>query len=240
MGSLLRNCLSIIPKKYVIHIMQGPIKGMRWIVGSQTHGMWLGSYEFDKQNIIKHSLRTGHIFYDIGANVGFYSLLASRYIGITGSVIAFEPLPRNIEYLYRHIHLNKLTNVKIIPNALSDHSGKEFFSYTNDPSACHISSEGNIEVIVTTLDELIKKESIPPPNIIKVDIEGAEISFLIGAADTLIVYRPLIFMAIHSQQLFGLLFDTIVKYKLPYNIKNMRGDTLTNREFIDEVLLEPL
>jgi FkbM family methyltransferase len=239
-GSLLRNCLSFIPKESVVPILQGPLKGMRWIVGSQTHGMWLGTYEFSKQLAIKRYFKPSQVFYDIGANVGYYSLLASRNVGITGLVVAFEPLPRNIEYLSRHVRINKLTNILIIPEALSDHSGKDRFSYNNDTSSCHITPGGNLEVTVTTLDKLLKEQLIFPPNIIKVDIEGDEINFLKGAVDTLIVYRPLIFMAIHSLQLFELLFKTIAEYKLPYTVRNLNGNEVSNCEYLDEVILEPL
>jgi FkbM family methyltransferase len=239
-GSLLRKCLSLIPKGFVVPIMQGPLKGMRWIVGSQTHGMWLGSYEIDIQLAIKLRLKPGQVFYDIGANVGYYSLLASRYIDTTGFVVAFEPLPRNIEYLSRHASLNKLNNLQIIPMAVSDRSGKDNFSYTDDPSACHITPEGDTEVMVTTLDKLVKEKKIPPPNIIKVDIEGSEIDFLKGAVDSLIAHHPLIFMAIHSPQLFKLLFKTLAEYQLPYRITNLDGNEINDIEYFDEVILEPL
>lgn len=221
-------------------IVQGPLKGMRWIVGSQTHGMWLGSYEIDKQLALKVCLKPGQVFYDVGANVGYYSLLASRYVGTTGFVVAFEPLPRNIEYLSRHARMNRLTNLVIIPKALSDHSGRDNFSYANDASSCHIAPEGNLEIMVTTLDKLLKEETIRPPNIIKVDIEGSEIDFLKGGIDSLITHRPLIFMAIHSPQLFVLLFKAIAEYRLPYSIKNLNGNEVSDSEYLDEVILEPL
>lgn len=237
-GFILRSVLSLIPKGFVIPIVQGPLKGTRWIVGSQTHGMWLGSYEIDKQLAIKHCLKPGQVFYDIGANVGFYSLLASRYVGSTGLVVAFEPVPRNIECLSRHAHLNKVSNLQIIPKALSNHTGKVKFSYNDDPSACYITSEGNLEVDVTTLDELLKDKSLPMPNVIKVDIEGAEIDFLKGAVATLIAQRPLIFMAIHSPQLFVSLVKIVAEYKLPYKIEDLKGNEIGDSGYIDEVILE--
>ncbi|MFH1226417.1 MAG: FkbM family methyltransferase [Planctomycetota bacterium] len=239
-GALLRKLLSCLPKGFIMPVLQGPMKGMRWIVGSQTHGMWLGSYEIDKQLAIKNHLKPGQVFYDVGANVGYYSLLASKYVEASGSVVAFEPLPQNLEYLSSHARLNKLSNLTIIPMALSDHSGKDKFSYKEDASSCHITPEGNIEVSVTTLDKLLKEEPILLPNIIKVDIEGAEIDFLKGAIDTLIVHRPLIFMAIHSPQLFVLLFKTIAEYKLPYTIRNLNGIVVSDYEYLDEVILMPL
>jgi protein-L-isoaspartate O-methyltransferase len=124
LGIILRKVLSLIPPNFTVPILQGPLRGTRWIVGAQTHGMWLGSYEIDKQLAIKNSLKPGQVFYDIGANVGYYSLLAAKCVGNTGAVIAFEPLPRNIVYLTSHLRLNKITNTILLQKALSDHSGK--------------------------------------------------------------------------------------------------------------------
>ncbi len=221
-------------------VLQGPLKGMRWIVGSQTHGMWLGSYEVEKQLAVKARLRPGLVFYDVGANVGYYSLLAAKYVDNTGEVIAFEPFPKNIEYLSHHILLNRLTNIKIIPKALSDHSGKDKFFCGNEASSCHINPEGNIEVTVSTLDAILKEESIRPPDIIKVDIEGSEIDFLKGAVNILKINSPLIFMAVHSPQLFVLLFKTITELKLPYVIRDLNGEIISKDKYVDEVMLTPL
>jgi len=74
----------------------------------------------------------------------------------------------------------------------------------------------------------------------KVDIEGAEINFLKGAIETLIKYRPMIFMALHSPQLFELLFETIDIYKLPYLIKNFNGNLVSKCDYLDEIILEPI
>jgi len=99
LGKSLRFPLSVLPKTTVLSIMQGPGKGMKWIVGSGVHGMWLGSYEADKQQILADIPLEGTTVLDIGANVGFFSILLSRLVGPKGKVIAFEPLPRNTEML---------------------------------------------------------------------------------------------------------------------------------------------
>jgi hypothetical protein len=97
-GKVLRLPLRLIPKNKVMRIRQGKMKGMRWVAGSHTHGCWLGSYEFDKQVFMAERLRPGGVFLDIGAHVGFYTLLGSRLVGDEGKVISFEPCPRNIAY----------------------------------------------------------------------------------------------------------------------------------------------
>jgi predicted RNA methylase len=92
-------------------ILQGPGRGIRWIVGAGTHGCWLGSYESEKQAVVAEALGPGMVFYDLGANAGFYTLLAARAVLPGGEVIAFEPLPENISYLRRHVERNGFRNV---------------------------------------------------------------------------------------------------------------------------------
>src|ERR1035438_590714 len=76
-GKALRFPLSLIPCGTQMPILQGPLYGKRWIVGSSNHGCWLGSYEYPKQKAISAAIKRGDVVYDLGANVGFYSLLAS-------------------------------------------------------------------------------------------------------------------------------------------------------------------
>ena len=80
-----------------IPIFQGKLRGKKWIVGSGEHGYWLGSYEMDKRLAFEKEILPDSVIYDIGANVGFYSLLAAEMTGEKGHVYAFEPLPRNIK-----------------------------------------------------------------------------------------------------------------------------------------------
>ena len=115
-GRFLRYCLRWLPLRATIRILQGQARGMKWIIGSGDHGYWLGSFEFNKQNRLNQFLRPGLSFFDIGANVGFYTLLASKSVGEKGQVVAFEPNPANLYYLERHVALNNCRNVIIKPN----------------------------------------------------------------------------------------------------------------------------
>src|ERR1700722_9598796 len=98
-GRLLRVPLRLIPRSTVLPIMQGALQGKKWRVGSGAHGCWLGSYEFHKQKALQDEIKAGYVVYDIGANVGFYALLASVLVGETGFVYAFEPFPGNLREL---------------------------------------------------------------------------------------------------------------------------------------------
>jgi hypothetical protein len=80
-GKMLRVPLRLIPRTLVLPILQGALRGKKWTAGSATHGCWLGSYEYHKQKALQQRLKAGEVVYDIGANVGFYSLLSSVLVG---------------------------------------------------------------------------------------------------------------------------------------------------------------
>lgn len=119
--------------------------------------------------------------YDIGANVGFYTLLSSLLVGPNGNVIAFEPVPRNLIYLRKPVEMNSCFNVMILPYAVSDNAGKAFFDCANNPSMGHLCTKGDITVRTVLIDKLIESEKLFPPDVMKIDVEGAELSVLRGS-----------------------------------------------------------
>src|SRR6266568_1109680 len=76
-GRILRTFLRLVPREMVVPVLQGRLRGARWIVGSSTHGCWLGTYESPKQHAFAAALRPGDLVVDAGANAGFYTLLAA-------------------------------------------------------------------------------------------------------------------------------------------------------------------
>lgn len=98
-GRALRLPLHLIPRGLAVPILQGPLRGARWLVGAATHGCWLGSYELAKQLAFARWLAPGRVVYDLGAHAGFYTLLAARPVGPAGRVHAFEPLPELLSIL---------------------------------------------------------------------------------------------------------------------------------------------
>ena len=86
LGKLLRFPFRFIPTDMRMPILQGRLKGKKWIVGSSNHGCWLGSYEYEKRLVFEKTVTKGSIVFDIGAHVGFYTLLASVLVGPGGRV----------------------------------------------------------------------------------------------------------------------------------------------------------
>jgi len=192
---------TILPKELVVPILQGKLKGKKWLISSGVIEYALGSFEYEKVKLFEKVVKKGSVVYDIGAHVGFYTLLASELVEDTGRVIAFEPLPRNLKYLKKHLKKNCCSNVSLIGTAVSDKSGTSSFNSGTSSSTGHLSAKGNLEVITVSIDELVNAQEIPPPNHIKIDAEGAEILILKGAKLTLTRYNPTIFLATHNHRL---------------------------------------
>lgn len=127
---------------------------------------------------ILDEITSNDVFYDIGANTGLYSCFVISECPQC-QVIAFEPYPPNVLELKENAEMNDPERISIIDAALSDKSGKVLFSMPNDSNPGHGTSsitEDQTEEYVRSVrgDELISKGKISPPNIVKIDVEGAE------------------------------------------------------------------
>lgn len=199
-GRILRAPLRLIPRHAVVPILQGPLRGKRWIPGSGIDRLWLGSYEPFKMRFAKTWVNRADVVFDIGANVGIYTLLFSDRVGPDGRVVAFEPAPRNVGYLRRHLDLNGVANVLVVQAAVSDRAGRARFDTADTASTGHLSAEGSLDVATTTIDDFVASTDCAPSQL-KIDVEGAEVDVLRGAIETLKRFRPRILLATHSADL---------------------------------------
>lgn len=230
-GVLLRAVLRIIPKGLTVPILQGPNRGFRWIVGAGTHGCWLGSYEAEKQTALASMLGANKVFYDVGANVGFYTLLASRLVGPGGRVVSVEPVPRNISFLRRHVEINNCRNVLILGVAVSNQTGTGCFFSGESPSEGRLDESGGNMVQVETMDRLVHSGRIPPPDVIKMDIEGGEAKALNGARGVLLAHRPIVFLATHGSKVHMECYELLTA--LGYKLKSLdRKDVSQSSEIV--------
>lgn len=215
-GQVLRFLLKLIPKDMVLPVLQGKLRGKKWIVGSGNYGCWLGSYEYKKRILFETIVTKGSTVFDIGANVGFYTLLASILVGDNGKVYAFEPVPKNISYLRKHIKLNNISNVTVIEAAVSDKNNTLNFEETTSSSTGHISPKGNLKVKAVILDELFEQKIIPTHTFIKIDVEGSEMLVLKGTKNILANFHPAIFLATHGNDIHKecLNFLQLLGYKI--------------------------
>jgi FkbM family methyltransferase len=207
----IRLPLRALPPGMVLPILTGRLRGRKWIVGSGVHSCWIGSYELEKQRAFAQVTSLGATVLDLGANVGFYTLLAGKLVGSSGHVYAFEPVPRNLQYLRRHIALNGLTNVTVIEAAICNANGQRRFKFHKSAAMGHLSDNGQVEVNTVTLDHFVFRSGIAP-NTIKIDVEGAEFSVLQGAREVLSQHRPELLLATHSRALRSQCLDLIAAH----------------------------
>lgn len=233
-GKILRWPLRLVPSQAQVRVLQGPLRGKKWIAGSCTHGCWLGSYEYEKQLAFCRELRKGAVVYDLGAHVGFYSLLASTLAGKEGLVFSFEPALRNLEFLRKHLELNGISNCRIFEAAVSSVDGFAAF----DPGPGH--SQGHVvdgearhtaRVQTIKLDTLVFSQKLPPPDLVKCDIEGGEYEALKGGEAMLERFSPLIFLATHGEEVHTRCCQML--RRLGYDLTPLDSPSLSNaREII--------
>jgi len=173
---------------------------MRWVVGSAPHGAWLGTLEREKLSRFVERLRSDMVVWDVGANAGLYTLPSARAVAPGGRVHAFEPMARNVRFLRRHIAMNRLVNVDVHETAVADVTGTLRMAEGDSPSEFHVDPSGDHEVAVTTLDAWRAASASPPPDVVKIDVEGSEGAVLLGGARTLSEERPPIFLSLHGER----------------------------------------
>ena len=197
-------------------VVRGPLRGSWYILGATAGeaggvSVHLGLQEVEQSRCLTNLLHAGQVFFDVGANVGFYTLLGSRLVRGTGRVIAFEPMPRNLAFLYRHVRLNRADNVTILPLACADALATELFVAGENHALGRLETSNGGEggsspqspgllVATISLDAAAEKLGLRP-DVIKIDVEGAELRVLEGAADILTQVRPVLLLSVHSDQL---------------------------------------
>jgi FkbM family methyltransferase len=235
LGKLVRAPLRLIPKSAVFPILQGPLRGKKWVVGSSAHGCWLGSYEFEKQRAFQLAIKRGDVVYDVGANVGFYTLLSSVLTGDQGRVYAFEPVPDNLRELRNHLAINHVSNCIVIEAAVAAEDGAASFERALERTEGRLSAYGDIVVRTVALDSLLMRGSISPPSLMKIDIEGAEVECLRGAEQTIRSSHPTIFLATHGSDLNVECLKILAGWGYGFRPLDARA-TAEAREFIAEPL----
>ncbi len=196
-SKIVRAPLQFLPESLALPILSGPARGMRWVVDSSVLRCWLGVYERDRLDQMKAMMEPGSVFYDVGAQAGYHTLHASRWVGNGGQVYAFEPLPSNFRNLARHVERNALHNVQPLQCAISDREGQMHFDPGPGMMAGHLSASGSLVVKAVSIDGFVE-EGHRPPSFLKIDVEGAELRVLQGAEQTLRRYRPGLMLDTHD------------------------------------------
>lgn len=143
--------------------------------------MACGLYEKLTSSIVKRLLRPGHVFVDVGASFGYYTVLAAGIVGPHGKVIAFEPEPTRFVFLKTNIKINRLSHVIAVNVAVSNINGEAYFYINGEESSLYVRHGPRIRVRTVRLDEFLESIGINSVNMVKIDVEGAEMLVLEGA-----------------------------------------------------------
>lgn len=186
-------------------VQSGPARGIRLELNPRTGGAYVrGDVEIAIQNLLFERLRPGMVFYDLGANIGFFSLLAARLVGSQGRVFSFEPDAEVAARLRRNVEHNGFSNTTVVEAGIWSASKTVWFvpADTTSPDRgtgriMTTAETAGVPIRCIALDDFI--QTAPPPDAIKCDVEGAEVEVLNGAEELLRSQHPLIICEIHSR-----------------------------------------
>lgn len=186
-------------------------------VGHGARQMALGTYDETFVDALRpHSALQGAVVWDVGAHIGYESLLFAELVGPAGRVVAFEPNPANFREWQRNVEGNSklAARMSLRATALCDKSGTAAFRFSEDvlgggSSGSHLADAvppedevsyaafGLVNVACARADDLVEAGEIAPPAIIKIDVEGAEADVVRGATRTLHRYKPILLVEVH-------------------------------------------
>jgi len=180
--------------------------GLKFNPRGGNPGYALGTTEIQEQKALAQWLDEGNVFYDIGANKGFYAVLGAHLVGEEGHVYAFEPFPESAQTIRKNVHMNEFENVTVIEAAISDKTGQNELLLTGDSARFRLFSSRNVSpdsktrsltVRQWSIDDLFESKPLRSPDLVMIDVEGSEIEVLNGMKGIIKTYRPIIICEIH-------------------------------------------
>lgn len=196
----LRGILGPLAGRLVLKMSPGSgrpslVQGHRMILAAPSRfppvAMAMDAYEPETTRLFQSVVKPGMTFIDVGAHVGYYSLLAARQVGPEGQVYSFEPEPVNYSLLVKNVELNEYRNISTIAEAVSDKKGfstlfvSALDSGRNSMFHHGLPENGSVQVATTTLDAFLEERGWPKVDLIKIDVEGAELDVLAGMTELL-------------------------------------------------------
>jgi len=179
-------------------IARGIGAGLRFNATGGQPGYLLGTSEPLEQELLRRHLQPEGVFYDIGANIGFFSTLAGRLVAPGGSVWAFEPFPASAQRARANATLNGFAHVTVIEAAVGRESGRMTLALGRGPTQHRLISDSRgVQVDVLSIDAWQRRVGAPAPTLVMIDVEGAELDVLEGMMGVLTEQRPLVACEVH-------------------------------------------
>lgn len=203
----------------MVEVTAGDLKGYKVLLNLKTEkSRWLGTYEPELQAALREFLRPGSIVYDVGANIGYITLMMAHNVGVDGRVYSIEALPANVERIQKNLALNNLNNVSIVQAAVIDSDGPVTF-YVHDSVGMGKAAgsigrreeqyKAEITVQGISLDSFVYEQNYPLPDAVKMDIEGGEVLALPGMIRLLRETHPTLFLELHGPESEKVAWDTL-------------------------------
>ncbi len=206
LSSRIRHLARLGLRYRTVTMTHGVGKGLLFNAGKASFAYAKGTSEVPVQEALESCLNTGDIFYDIGANVGFFTIIAAKLVGNTGHVYAFEPAPENASTIRNNVQINQFPHVTVLEKAVSSSSGTGKLLLTHDPGGNTLATagsppdvKGEMSTELVSIDDLVAQGGVKPPDVVKVDVEGAEVEVLQGMAQTIKSFQPLIIYEIDDE-----------------------------------------
>ena len=127
---LMAKLLDALSNSHIV--AEGEAAGLKLVTRSGDQNFARGTYEQPVQDAVASNLLPGDVFYDVGANIGFFSLIAARCVDVSGRVYAFEPVPRNAAAIVRNAKLNGFNRIEVLKRINELH----FFKLEKPPGQC--------------------------------------------------------------------------------------------------------
>ncbi|MDY7024402.1 MAG: FkbM family methyltransferase, partial [Cyanobacteriota bacterium] len=182
-----------------VTLSQGVGAGLKFNSDYSNRDYATGTYELPIQQALEKYLKPNSVFYDIGANIGFFTVIAAQLVGESGRVYAFEPVPKNADRIRHNAEINEFSQVTVFEKAVAASAGTAELLLAHHSGGATLASagtppdlRGKMDVELVSIDELISAQKIQPPTIVKIDVEGAEIAVLQGMIQTLKQFKPIL------------------------------------------------
>lgn len=203
-----------------IEIAGGSLAGLRMALDlHKEKAYWLGTYEVELQAAVTDFVKLGMTVYDVGANIGYVSLMLARAVGEKGKVYAFEALPANFERLRQHVQLNSMKD-RITPLSFAIVDGVKQVDFLVGPSGAMGKADGSagrkdvtytesVSVEGISLDSFVYERNNPLPEVVKMDIEGGEVMALPGMRRILQEAHPIMLLELHGSEAAQVAWDML-------------------------------